>query len=340
MKFIDEVKIAVNGGKGGDGAISFRREKFVPQGGPDGGNGGAGGAVIFQSTASLNTLIDLYFNNIIRGNDGDKGLGTGKDGRKGEDVIIEVPAGTQVFYNDKLVADLAKSNQRWIAARGGLGGKGNTYFKSSTNQAPDYAHVGGSGEKFEFRLVLKSVADVGLIGLPNAGKSSLVRSISKAEPKVADYPFTTLAPSLGVVLANDKDRFVVADIPGLIPGASQGKGLGIQFLKHIERTKILLHLIDASQFIELDNPSQAVVEAYNSIKYELEQFSNKLVDRQKIVVFTKSDLPGVEELFKTISPIIKRDGVKVMLISSHTKYGIEDLIKEANHLVKRSIGQV
>ena len=217
MRFIDEAKVQVIAGKGGNGSVHWRREKYVPRGGPDGGNGGNGGAVVFVAETGLNTLIDFSFNPRILAENGGAGDANLREGARGKDAIRQVPVGTQVFFQEKLVADLSVPGARWVAARGGRGGKGNAHFKSANRQAPDFAQPGQSGEEFDFRLVLKSVADVGLVGFPNAGKSTLVSTITRSHPKVADYPFTTLRPSLGVVLAGERERFVMADIPGIIP---------------------------------------------------------------------------------------------------------------------------
>jgi len=235
MRFIDEVKVQVRAGRGGSGAVRFRREKYCPEGGPDGGDGGNGGAVILVTDPGLSTLIDFSFQPHLFASGGANGGENQRGGAAGADLICRVPVGCQVFYNDELVADLNTAGARWVAARGGHGGRGNAFFKSAQNQAPDYAQPGQDADELELRLVLKSVADIGLVGLPNVGKSTLISRISSANPKVADYPFTTLEPHLGVVMLDDA-RFVVADIPGLIPGAHLGKGLGTDFLKHIERT--------------------------------------------------------------------------------------------------------
>ena len=244
MKFIDEVKVRVRAGNGGPGKVNWRREAHVPKGGPDGGDGGNGGAVIFIAKKNLNTLIDLAMRPDIKAKNGASGAENNKTGADGENQYINIPAGTQVFFNDKLVADLKESESRWIAARGGKGGKGNAFFKNARNQTPTHAQPGVKGEYREFKLVLKSIADVGLVGFPNVGKSTLLKSISRSHAKVADYPFTTLEPNLGVSSISDDEKFVVADVPGLIQGASEGKGLGIEFLKHLERTKLLALVID------------------------------------------------------------------------------------------------
>ena len=325
MKFVDEVTIKVCAGCGGDGCIGWRREKFVPAGGPDGGQGGDGGAVIFVATPNLNTLIDLSYQSQLNAENGGNGQGNGCNGRSGEDLHVNVPVGTQVFYKGKIVADLNSSGCRWVAARGGHGGLGNTAFKSPTNQAPNFAERGTEGESFEFRLELKSVADVGLVGLPNAGKSTLISAISASHPKIADYPFTTLVPHLGVVRVRQNESFVVADIPGLIPGAHLGKGLGDRFLRHIERTKLLVFLLDPSQNClgfelpeditsKLDRESTNglselelnTLGQYLILDYELNQFSASVAAYPRLVVISKSDIPGVKESLKSIQNNIKR----------------------------------
>ena len=325
MKFVDQASVQVYAGAGGAGSMHMRREKFVPKGGPDGGNGGKGGNVIFKASETLNTLIDYNYAPIIKagyGTSGDVNLMTGADG---SDKICLLPIGTQVFFGDKLVADLSKPGAIWLAAKGGRGGKGNAHFKNSQRQAPDFAQSGEPGEAFEFRLELKSVADVGLVGLPNAGKSSLISVISEAKPKIASYPFTTLRPSLGVVSLNVNARFVVADIPGLIPEAHKGKGLGIQFLKHIERTSVLAHLVDSSAYptLEFDEQVAKVREDIKKIEIELEAFSPELMTRPRVLVFTKSDVDEVNEIYETLKN--EYDHLNVFLISSATNSGLEEL---------------
>ncbi len=346
MKFIDQVRITVQAGKGGSGAIGWRREKYLPRGGPNGGNGGPGGAVIFQSDPGRNTLIEISFNPLVRAGNGGNGEGALKDGAQGSDVYVKLPVGTQVFYKDKLVADLAIPHCQWVAARGGRGGKGNNFFKSSTRRAPDYAQPGEPGEEFTFELVLKSVADIGLVGLPNVGKSTLVKSITRAAPKIADYPFTTLTPQLGVVLSEVTHPFVIADIPGLVPGAHKGKGLGIQFLKHIERTKILLHVVDLSQdkkymegISEEDLPSdnklyETALEQYRLLEKELASFSDDLLAKPRALVFSKLDLPINAKVYKTSQKISNKLGIPVWGISSATKNGLDNLCLELSKMVQ------
>ncbi|HDS00615.1 MAG TPA: GTPase ObgE, partial [candidate division Zixibacteria bacterium] len=247
--FVDLVEIEVQSGKGGAGCVSFRREKYVPKGGPDGGDGGKGGSVYIQVDSNLNTLMDLKYKRKYKAENGEPGKGGNKSGEDGKDVTVKVPPGTMVFNaeNDQLLADLVEDQDRYLAARGGIGGRGNTHFKSSTNQSPRRADPGRPGESFRLRLELRLIADVGLVGYPNAGKSSLLKAMSEAKPKIADYPFTTLNPNIGIVKIAEFETLKMADIPGIIDGASRGKGLGLQFLRHIERTSVLLYILDGGK---------------------------------------------------------------------------------------------
>lgn len=346
MKFKDEARITVSGGHGGAGSVSWRREKYVPLGGPDGGNGGNGGAVILVADPGLNTLIDFSFTPLIKAEDGVNGGGAGCDGRNGEDVVRPVPIGTQVFYKGEMVADLSVAGARWVAARGGVGGKGNRHFKSATNQAPEFAQPGQPGDEYEFTLSLKSVADVGLVGLPNVGKSTLVATLSSARPEVADYPFTTLVPSLGVVMCSGGSRFVIADIPGLIPGAHEGKGLGITFLKHIERTFVLAQLIDVTtkldgtkqEFLydgEVDDETlrAAAMEQFDAIDFELRAFSEALGNSERLVIFSKADLPFALRAEALTRAELNERGFTTLAISSPANIGIEELKGELARLV-------
>ena len=329
MKFIDEAGVLVFGGAGGAGVVHWRREKFEPRGGPDGGDGGNGGAVIFQTDPGLKTLIDFSFQQHLRAKNGNIGEANNRTGRNGKDLVCKLPVGTQVYYEDQLVADLSTPEACWIAARGGRGGKGNSHFKSASNQAPERADPGQAGEEFRFRLVLKSVADIGLVGLPNVGKSSLVAALSNAHPLVADYPFTTLRPSLGVCQLSQEKKFVIADIPGLIPGAHQGKGLGIQFLKHIERTSILLQLIDLSlDRIDADDHEslkKAAWEQYQLISQELSCYSESLAKRPRLVAISKSDLPLNQAAFQASKDFFQKQGVQILSVSSQSKHGLSAL---------------
>jgi GTP-binding protein len=333
MKFIDEAAIEVKAGKGGAGSRSFRREKFVPLGGPDGGNGGRGGSVILKADQSVHTLLDFKFQAVWEAKGGEPGSGARKDGRAGEDVVIKLPVGTQVFAYDtgaqepgELVVDLDAPDREFVLAKGGRGGKGNSFFKTSTNQAPEYAQPGEEGEGGAYLLSLKLVADVGLVGFPNAGKSTLISRISAARPKIADYPFTTLVPNLGVVRAKGNRSFVVADIPGLIPGASEGKGLGIRFLKHVERTKIIAHLLDLTQLNE-DGTEADLEELFRCINHELRSFSEEVAAREQIVVLTKADAVSSPERVEYYRQRFSAQGYEVVVISSVAGVGIDDLVE-------------
>ncbi len=303
MKFIDEAKIKVSAGNGGNGCVSFRREKYVPKGGPDGGDGGRGGDVIVKADEGMLTLLDYRYKRHVEAGRGGHGLGKQMSGPAGSDAIINVPVGTIVRDMDtgELVADMSSHGKKIVIAKGGRGGRGNMHFATSTNQAPRRAEKGGVGESRSIQLELKLLADVGLIGLPNAGKSTLISAISNARPKIADYPFTSKVPSLGVVSHKGKN-FVVADIPGLIEGSHKGLGLGIQFLKHIERTKVLVHLIDISS-------TKDVIATYKTIRNELGQYNDELLGRPEIVVLTKTDLPDVKKRLATAKKKFKDQNV-------------------------------
>jgi GTP-binding protein len=324
MKFIDEVEIEVVAGHGGHGAVSFRREKHAEYGGPDGGDGGHGGNVILEADTGVNTLVHFRGRKVYEAEDGQKGIGTQSNGRSGEDLIIKVPVGTLVYNreNDQLMCDLDADKKQFQIARGGRGGLGNMNFKTSTNQAPRFAQEGKPGQSFLLKLELKLIADIALVGMPNAGKSTLISVISSAKPKIADYPFTTLEPNLGVVKFHDS-AFVVADIPGLIEHAAQGKGLGIKFLKHIERTKALVHLIDCSMFLE---PFEAI-EAYMIIRNELLQFSESVAWKKELVCITKIDAMTEEEIQKFITALEEHTDKKVLPISAVSGRNI-DKVKE------------
>ena len=293
MKFLDQVKIYVKAGDGGSGSPSFRREKFIEFGGPDGGDGGKGGSIMLVSERNLNTLIDFRYQQHFKAERGRDGSGKNKTGRGGENLYLKVPIGTQVFEEDNktLIFDFKKENEEFVAAIGGKGGFGNTRFKSSTNRAPKKFTKGAIGEEFWIWLQLKTIADIGIIGLPNAGKSSLLASLTSATPKIANYKFTTLNPNLGVAIYDDKE-ITLADIPGLIEGAHKGTGLGIKFLKHIERCKVLLHLIDISE--------KNLVNSYSQVREEMAKYSSELLKKQEIIVFNKTDLVDEEEKNKKI----------------------------------------
>ena len=288
MKFVDEAVIAVHAGKGGDGCMSFRREKFIPRGGPDGGDGGDGGSVWLEVDSGLNTLVDFRFKRIFRAAKGEPGRGSDCFGRSAEDLVVRVPLGTLVYdaASDELIGDLISPGARLLVARGGQHGLGNARFKTSTNRAPRKTTRGGPGEERNLRLELKLLADVGLLGLPNAGKSTLIRAVSAARPKVADYPFTTLIPNLGVVRLGIDQSFVIADIPGIIAGAAEGAGLGLRFLKHLERTRLLLHLVDCSGTDPERDPSRD----FATISQELERHDRELAARPRWLVLNKIDL--------------------------------------------------
>ncbi|MEW5790133.1 MAG: Obg family GTPase CgtA [Pseudomonadota bacterium] len=302
MRFIDEVKIKVAAGHGGAGAVSFRREKFAPMGGPDGGDGGKGGDVVLEAVDGLNTLVDFRYQKNFQAERGHGGQGRQKTGRAGADKVIHVPIGTVIYDLDtgELLGDLREAGQRLVVARGGWGGHGNLFYKSSTNRAPRRAEPGGEGEARELRLELRLLADVGLVGLPNAGKSTFIRAVSAARPKVADYPFTTLYPNLGVVSIEPHKSFVLADVPGLIEGAAEGAGLGIRFLKHLTRTRLLLHLVDIAPIDGSD-----VAENVRTIERELARYSAALAVRPRWLVFNKIDLMPAEEVEARMAAIVQ-----------------------------------
>ncbi len=323
--FIDRTKIRVQGGRGGNGVTAFRREKFVPRGGPSGGDGGRGGDVWIIADSSLNTLLHLRYNPEHTAARGMHGEGSNRSGRDGADTIIRVPVGTQIFDAEtkELLEDLATDEAHWLAARGGRGGFGNAHFTTSTNRAPRYHQPGSEGEVRELLLELKLLADVGLVGFPNAGKSTFIATVSAAKPKIADYPFTTLEPHLGVVDVGDFETFVVADIPGLIEGAHRGTGLGDRFLRHIERTKLLLHLVDISSFSNRDPVSD-----YETVNRELTAYSSALGNRPQIVVATKIDAVDEEQRLHSLRQRALEDGKPFFAISSVTGEGVTNLIRQ------------
>ena len=330
MKFIDEVTITVQSGDGGNGCVSFRREKHVPRGGPDGGDGGKGGDVILKSTSHRRTLFPFRFRRQFKAQKGAHGQGKQMTGRSGKDLIIEVPPGTLVTDADtgEICKDFSLPDETFIVAAGGRGGQGNTRFKTSTHRTPRFAQPGEVGQTLILKLELKLLADVGIIGLPNAGKSTLISVISSARPKIADYPFTTLVPNLGVVQAVDGEPFVVADIPGLIEGAHEGAGLGTQFLRHVERTRILVHLIDASQ-VDPENP----LNDYQTINNELALHSEELSRKPQLLVLNKMDLPGTEKAAKAIQA--EFSDKHVMMISAATREGVDLLKSQIVELLDR-----
>ena len=321
--FIDRTKIRVQGGHGGNGVTAFRREKFVPRGGPSGGDGGRGGDVWIVADASLNTLLHLRYNPEHIAGRGLHGEGSNRSGREGADEIVRVPVGTQIFEAEtgELIKDLTEDGARLLVAKGGRGGFGNAHFATSTNRAPRYHQEGSEGDKYELQLELKLLADVGLVGFPNAGKSTLISTISAAKPKIADYPFTTLEPHLGVVDLGDFRTFVVADIPGLIEGAHKGTGLGDRFLRHIERTRLLLHLVDVSSFSGRDPVSD-----YETVNHELAAYNPELAQREQIVVATKIDALDEPERLENLRLRAEADGRSFRAISSATGAGIRELV--------------
>ncbi len=318
MKFLDQVKIYVKAGNGGSGSPSFRREKFVEFGGPDGGDGGKGGSVILISERNLNTLIDYRYQQHFKAEKGKDGSGKNKTGKGGEDLYLKVPLGTQVFEEDNktLIYDFKSQKEEFLVASGGKGGFGNTRFKSSTNRAPKKFTKGGQGEEFWIWLQLKTIADIGIIGLPNAGKSSLLASMTSANPKIANYKFTTINPNLGVASYDDKE-VTLADIPGLIEGAHTGTGLGIKFLKHIERCKTLLHLIDITE--------DDLFISYNQVRKELSKYSKDLVKKKEIVILNKTDLIDEEEKKEKIKKLKNKLKKNIFLMSTMDKKSVSDI---------------
>jgi len=328
--FVDDVKIHVKAGRGGNGACSFRREKYVPRGGPDGGDGGNGGHVVMVASRRLTTLLDLRYQQQYEAKDGERGGGSRCHGKTADDVIIRVPMGTIVKdeHTGEILADLTVEGQSHIVARGGRGGRGNSHFATPTVQVPTRADPGGPGEERWLHLELKLLADVGLVGFPNAGKSTLIASISAARPKIADYPFTTLVPNLGVVSWGEESSFVVADIPGLIEGAHEGKGLGVQFLRHIERTSFLLHLVDISEWAP-DDP----VTSFEALRGELAAYEPTLKTRPFAVVGTKLDIKGNGKRLEELKTFCKKKRIKFFAISSATREGLDTLVQHVGERV-------
>ena len=328
MKFLDQAKIFVKSGDGGAGCVSFRREKYIEFGGPNGGDGGKGGSIIFEAVANLNTLIDFRYTQHFKAKKGQNGMGSDKNGSKADDIIIKVPVGTEIVAEDgeTVLADMVKVGQTYLAAKGGDGGRGNTNFKSSTNQAPRYAEPGWPGEEKWLWLRLKIIADVGLIGMPNAGKSTFLTAVTKARPKIADYPFTTLHPNLGVAWV-DGYEMVLADIPGLIEGAHDGVGLGDRFLKHIERCEVFLHLIDIT--------SEDVVKVYTGIRRELELYNPKLAQKPEVIALNKCDALPEEDIADKIAELEKATGKKIYPISAVAKKGVFECLLELNKYIRR-----
>jgi GTP-binding protein len=330
MRFIDECDVRVEAGDGGKGAIAFRREKFVPFGGPAGGDGGRGGDVVLVGDSGLGTLYDLTQGRVVRAESGEHGGGKDCYGRAGRDLEVRVPVGTQIFLADtgEPVGEIVRPNSRIVVAKGGQGGRGNIHFASSTERAPRRAEPGVPGERFDLRLELKVMADVGLLGFPNVGKSTFISSVSRAHPKVADYPFTTLEPHLGVVTLGEARHglgrtFVVADIPGLIPGASQGAGLGVRFLRHLERTRLLLHLVTVEEESE-----RSPIADYHALRKELFSFDPELAKRPEVVAMTKADLPHVRDAYEASKAEFAALGIELWLVSAATHENVDHLLIE------------
>ena len=328
--FIDEAKIYVRSGKGGDGAVHFRREKYVPRGGPDGGDGGRGGNVIIKVSPTLNTLFEFQHNHRFIAADGKRGGRSDRTGRSAEDLIIQVPAGTVIYDTDtgKVIADLVKGNDELVLCKGGRGGRGNTRFASSRDQAPRIAEKGEPGQERNLRLELKLIADVGIIGVPNSGKSTLLAAVSNARPKIADYPFTTIEPNLGVANLDEEQTLVLADIPGLIEGAHSGAGLGYEFLRHIQRTKVLIHL--------LDGMAEDPIADYSQINSELALFDPGLAKKPQIVAVNKIDLPVVEERWSTLQRKLKRKRISPIAISAIAGTNVRNLLYKAVELLRET----
>ena len=329
MKFLDLAKIYIKAGDGGNGGLSFRREKFIEFGGPDGGDGGRGGDVVVECVANLNTLIDYRYQQHFKAQRGVNGMGRNRSGARGEDCIVKVPPGTVVLAEDQdtVLAEFTEPGERYVAAKGGNGGFGNAHFKSPTNQAPRHANPGLAGEEFTIWLRLKLIADAGLIGLPNAGKSTFLSAVSAAKPKIGAYPFTTLHPGLGVVRVGDKD-FVLADIPGLIEGASEGAGLGTRFLGHIERTKVLLHLVDGTQ--------EDVADAYRTVRRELKAYGDGLDKKKEIVALTKSDALDQDTREARFAELKKAARKTPFVLSAVAGDGVKDVL----YALAREVGRV
>jgi GTP-binding protein len=331
MKFVDEARIHVKAGDGGNGCVSFRRERFIPRGGPNGGDGGKGGDVILQVDKQLSTLLDLTYPKPFRAQKGQHGKGKDQTGKNGEDLIIRIPAGTLIRddQTEEVLQDLLFDGQQYIVAEGGWGGRGNARFATPTLRAPRHAEKGKKGQERTLRLELKLLADVGLIGYPNVGKSTLLSRISSAKPKIADYPFTTLVPHLGVVSRENHRPFIVADIPGLIEGASKGAGLGLTFLRHVDRTRLLIHLLDISE-----EPSRDAVKDFHVLNHELKAYHRSVQEKTQLLVLNKIDLPSVREKAKDIKNQFEKMGFRLHLISGQTGEGVEELIEDMSRALE------
>ncbi len=326
MQFIDEARVHVQAGNGGKGAVAFRREKYVPKGGPSGGDGGDGASVVMVVDGGMSTLLDFRYRKEYQAPSGQPGANKDKYGRGGEDLVLRVPPGTQIFdaATGDLVADLRRDGERFVVARGGKGGRGNIHFATPTDRAPRRSEPGLAGEERDLRLELKLLADVGLLGFPNVGKSSLIARVSAARPKIADYPFTTLVPNLGMVRLHGERSFVVADVPGLIEGAHRGTGLGDRFLRHLERTRVLVHLLDATA-----GNGRTPLRDYEALNRELRLYDPRLAERPQIVAINKIDVPEVRRKLKTLAAPFKRRGLELMAVSAATGEGVPQLLEAA-----------
>jgi GTP-binding protein len=334
MKFIDEVEITIQSGKGGDGCVSLRRERFIPRGGPDGGDGGRGGSIIFVADAQLSTLLDHRYTRHYRAKNGQPGMGNDRNGASAEDIIVSVPLGTQVYdiESGSLLGDLDRVDEKLVVARGGKGGRGNVHFKSPTNQTPRKAETGEPGERLKIRLELKLLADVGVVGFPNTGKSTLVSRISKAKPKIADYPFTTLVPTLGMVSAGDHDGFVIADVPGLIEGAHKGTGLGHKFLRHVERCRVLVHLLSWEAGEEPD--AKHLIQRFEILEEEMKLFAKELSEKPRLVAISKIDLPEIETMIADLEKHFQEIDIPLLTISSVSGQGLDKLIEKVYNMLR------
>jgi GTP-binding protein len=332
VDFVDEVTLEVAAGDGGNGAVAFRREKFVPLGGPSGGDGGRGGSVVLVAHDRFSTLFDLRYRRIVRAERGEDGRGKDQFGKAGGDIRIQVPVGTQVYdqESDALLADLHESGAELVVAQGGRGGRGNIKFATPYDRAPRRAQPGTPGERKKIRLVLKLLADIGIVGFPNVGKSTFIATVSRARPKVADYPFTTLVPNLGVVSLGVDRTFVIADIPGIIEGASEGAGLGLRFLKHVERTEVLLHMLSVDP-----DPEREPVADFDALMSELGRFDPELLERPMVVAVSKCDLPGAREAYEEVRKALEPRGFQVFAISSATNEGLTPLLEALEAILRR-----
>tara|TARA_B100000900_G_C20563936_1_gene710170 strand:+ start:800 stop:1792 length:993 start_codon:yes stop_codon:yes gene_type:complete len=330
MKFLDEAKIYLKAGDGGSGCVSFRREKYIEFGGPDGGDGGNGGSIIFEAVNNLNTLIDYRYKQHFKAQRGSNGSGKNRTGANGKDLIIPVPVGTVILSEDKksVIKDLSKEFESFVFLKGGVGGRGNSKFKSSTNQAPRKFDLGTLGQESWVWLRLKLIADIGLVGLPNAGKSTLLKALSNARPKIADYPFTTLKPQLGI-FRNESEDIIIADLPGLIKGASKGVGLGLKFLAHIERCRIILHLCDSSI-----KDSKQLIRNYKIIRKEIESHDPVALEKKEVILLSKCDLVEETEIEDKIELLKEYTHSKIIAISSHTNFGMKKLKSHLSEIIK------